>query len=90
MNSKWDEDWGGELLLASLSENSWKAEVSVKPLFNTTVLFSTSANSLHGHPKPLMLPEGVSRDSIALYYYVANCPDDHSGVKCTTTGYVDQ
>src|SRR5262249_25503622 len=33
------------------------------------VVFSTTKESLHGHPVPLATPPGVARKSIALYYY---------------------
>jgi len=40
----------------------------VQPLFNRAVVFNTDADSFHGHPDPLLAPEGVFRRSIALYY----------------------
>ena len=33
------------------------------------VVFTTDDKSFHGHPQPLTCPAGVTRDSIALYYY---------------------
>jgi len=41
----------------------------VPPIFNRCVVFSTTNDSMHGHPLPLATPEGVERMSIALYYY---------------------
>jgi hypothetical protein len=41
----------------------------VLPVFNRCVVFSTTDFAYHGHPEPLMCPEGWSRKSIALYYY---------------------
>jgi hypothetical protein len=46
-------------------------------------IFTTTNSSFHGHPEPLLCPEGVSRKSIALYYYSAceaggQCEDGHS------------
>jgi hypothetical protein len=42
---------------------------AVAPVFNRCVIFSTTAESLHGHPIPLATPPGMERMSIALYYY---------------------
>jgi hypothetical protein len=74
LNRGWEEAWGGHLEL-------WNADMSVcrqriAPLFNRTVVFSTTDTSYHGHPHPLMSPEGVTRKSVSLYYYTAGRPDD--------------
>ena len=66
-NPGWQEEWLGNL-------EFWDREVkhcvrSIEPLFNRCVIFRTSDISYHGHPQPLACPEGVSRNSIALYYF---------------------
>ena len=33
------------------------------------VIFNTTDFSYHGHPEPLKCPDGVMRNSLALYYY---------------------
>jgi hypothetical protein len=33
------------------------------------VVFSTTDFSYHGHPEPLACPPGMTRKSLALYYY---------------------
>jgi hypothetical protein len=35
------------------------------------VIFNTTSDSWHGNPDPVNHPNGVSRKSIALYYYTA-------------------
>ena len=70
LNKNWDEDFGGALEL-------WDKSMSTKvkkilPIFNRCVVFNTDHNSYHGHPDPLTAPDGVSRKSIALYYYTAS------------------
>ena len=68
LNEGWQEEWGGHLEL-------WSEKTCVRkiaPLFNRTVIFSTSDTSYHGHPHPLLCPEGVTRKSLALYYYSKN------------------
>jgi hypothetical protein len=74
LNRDWREEYGGALEL-------WNRDVtecvaSIPPLFNRTVIFATSEESFHGHPKPLKTPPGVTRKSMSLYYYTAPRPDD--------------
>ena len=45
--------------------------MKVTPEFNTMVLFTTNSDSYHGHPDALTCPPGVTRRSIATYYYSA-------------------
>ena len=87
LNKNWREDWGGELLLARRKESRLNAEVSVAPCFNTTVIFTTTDHSFHGHPEPMCLPVGQARNSIALYYYVSEKPEGTSDVRRTMTDY---
>lgn len=67
LNSNWEEHWGGHLeLWGSDLEQQF---VKISPAFNTTVIFSTTDYSFHGHPNPLECPEAITRKSLALYYY---------------------
>jgi len=74
LNRGWEEEWGGHLEL-------WKPDMSecrqrIAPLFNRTVVFSTTDTSFHGHPRPLLSPPGVTRKSVSLYYYTAGRPKE--------------
>lgn len=70
LNRNWKKEWGGEL---ELWDRKMTAKVkSIQPLFNRCVVFSTDADSFHGHPDALRTPAGVTRKSIALYYYTAS------------------
>ena len=74
LNQGWQESWGGHLEL-------WDSEmqsqfVKIPPTFNKTVIFSTTDYSYHGHPNPLECPEGISRRSLALYYYSNGRPKE--------------
>lgn len=67
LNPTWEQEWGGDLEL-------WDREMqqrvaSVTPVGNRMLLFSTDEHSYHGHPDPLCTPEGVARQSLALYYF---------------------
>lgn len=67
LNRDWKEEYGGALEL-------WRAEPRrcerrILPVWGRLVVFSTTARSYHGHPEPLGCPEGMTRKSLALYYY---------------------
>jgi hypothetical protein len=69
LNDHWSPEWGGALEL-------WDADVrrcvrSVAPLGNRMLIFTTSGDAYHGHPDPLVCPDGIARRSIALYYFTA-------------------
>ena len=58
LNKEWREEYGGHLEL-------WNREVTVcerriLPVFNRTVVFSTTDFSFHGHPTPLACPPAMS------------------------------
>lgn len=66
-NPDWKEEYGG---IFELWDDPPKNCVkSVLPLFNRTVIFGTTGTSWHGHTKPVACPRGMTRKSIALYYY---------------------
>lgn len=73
MNKDWREEWGGHLELWSADMRSCRQRIA--PLFNRTVVFSTTDTSYHGHPHPLQCPPGVTRKSVSLYYYTAGRPE---------------
>lgn len=70
LNKNWDDSYGGNLELwdPALRQKS----LSIAPVFNRCVIFSTDSDSFHGHPDPLNTPENISRRSLALYYYSAS------------------
>lgn len=74
LNRDWKDEYGGAFEL-------WDAEMrgcetKVMPYFNRCVVFSTTSTSFHGHPEPLNSPEGVTRKSLALYYYSKDRPPE--------------
>jgi len=82
LNEGWIEGYGGQLELwnATMTECVQK----IAPVFNRLVVFNTSDVSYHGHPDPLMCPEGVTRKSIASYYYVKpDSPDEFKNSRAT-------
>ena len=69
LNDEWVDAWGGHLEFwgANMTEKG----PSISPIGNRLVIFSTSEQSWHGHPEALACPSGVTRRSVALYYYTA-------------------
>lgn len=67
LNKNWQEAWGGHVEL--WDKNMTHAVQKIAPIFNRCVIFNTDSYSYHGHPDPLACPEGVTRKSIAFYYY---------------------
>lgn len=67
LNKNWREEYGGHLEL--WNREVTRAEAKVLPLFNRVMIFSTTDFTYHGHPDPLRCPEGMTRKSLALYYY---------------------
>jgi 2OG-Fe(II) oxygenase superfamily len=67
LNEHWQDDYGGELELWDRSMSHCQERVS--PLFNRVVIFNTDADSFHGVPTALRCPEGMTRKSVALYYF---------------------
>jgi Rps23 Pro-64 3,4-dihydroxylase Tpa1-like proline 4-hydroxylase len=67
LNTDWNPAYNGNLELWDRS--SMSLVTSVSPIFNRCVVFSTTFESLHGHPVPLATPRDIERMSIALYYY---------------------
>ena len=69
LNKNWLDAYGGKLELWDKSMQNKIKEIA--PLFNRCVIFNTDVDSFHGHPEPLTTPAGITRKSIALYYYTA-------------------
>lgn len=70
LNPEWQDEWEGHLELWSRDMKTCVTKVA--PLLNRCVVFQTDADTWHGHPEALNTPEGVTRRSIALYYYTAS------------------
>ncbi|NNL87562.1 MAG: 2OG-Fe(II) oxygenase [Marinicaulis sp.] len=74
LNHDWREEYGGQLELwrPDMSERV----VSAVPVANRCAMFTTNATSMHGNPNRVAHPDGVTRKSIALYYYTATWRED--------------
>jgi hypothetical protein len=78
LNDEWRPEWGGELELWDVAMTGCHERVT--PQGNRMLVFTTSADSFHGHPDPLTCPDDVARRSMALYYFTR----EHSPVRRST------
>ena len=81
LNKDWKEEYNGYF-------EFWDNKITkplkrIAPVFNRCVIFSTSAQSFHGHPLPVSVPEGIFRRSVALYYF-SNGRSDQADVTHNT------
>ncbi len=67
LNEDWRPGYGGDLELWTTDMK--RREKVIAPLGNRAVIFTTDADSFHGHPEPMTCPPGVARRSLALYYF---------------------
>ncbi|MBX9691784.1 MAG: 2OG-Fe(II) oxygenase [Cyanobacteria bacterium] len=73
LNPVWKDEWEGHLELWDRSMTQCVHRVA--PILNRAVVFSTTQTSYHGHPQPLNTPDGITRKSMALYYYTNGRPE---------------
>ena len=76
LNYDWKDEYGGHLEL--WNRDASKCVKRISPIANRMVMFDTGPYSYHGHPHPLTCPQGRRRNSLAVYYYVADRPNDSS------------
>lgn len=83
LNKDWNDSWGGHheqwvqkhSNLDYLDEKQeWECVRLIRPIFNRLMIFTTNDYSWHGHTKPLVLPDGISRKSLITYYYTVSRP----------------
>lgn len=74
LNKNWREEYGGHLQL--WNRDMTRCEAKILPVFNRVMIFSTTDFTYHGHPDPLDCPDGMTRKSLALYYFTKGRPAD--------------
>lgn len=66
----WQESWGGHLgLWENDNGQPGRLATEILPKFNRAVLFDTT-NAWHGLSREVKCPEGMSRNSLAIYYTI--------------------
>jgi hypothetical protein len=83
LNKDWREEYDGQLQL--WNRDMSRCEAKVLPIFNRVMVFGTTDFTYHGHPDPLQCPDGMTRKSLALYYFSNGRPaeeitGDHSTI----------
>jgi hypothetical protein len=77
LNPEWHDAWGGLLELHSDPRSPDDRVTCIAPLFNRGVVFETTEWSWHGFQRIAVPPQaGVTRRSIALYFYTTERPAD--------------
>lgn len=89
LNKNWKEEYAGFLELWDMQKKVRIANIA--PSFNRLVIFETNEISFHGHPVPLNIPDGMSRKSLAVYYYTIHRTEldtapEHNTLYVQTTG----
>lgn len=82
LNADWKDEYGGHLEL--WNRTMTECEARVRPTFNRMVVFSTTDFTYHGHPDPLQCPQGMTRKSLALYYYTNGRPKHEISARHST------
>jgi hypothetical protein len=67
LNTGWKKEWKGDLEI--YNEDVTRVIKTIEPIGNRVAVFETSETSFHGHPEPLACPDGVTRKSLAAYFY---------------------
>jgi len=67
INKDWQDHWGGNLQIMDDPENPG-CKVTVKPKYNSALIFQTCDSSFHGIPELIQCPPERSRNSLAVYY----------------------
>ena len=70
LNPNWKEEYNGHFMLADVEKKIICKKIL--PILNRCIIFNTCNKSLHGHPERLKIPDNISRQSFALYYYTKN------------------
>lgn len=94
LNKEWNEKYNGAVEFWDMEANRQLAKIY--PVFNRCVIFETNEISFHGHPIPLNTPPGVTRKSLAVYYYTKKPPislqhvNEHNTLFRNTEGLAGQ
>ena len=81
LNEDWRPEYRGELELWTRDMKACAQKIL--PVFNRCAIFNTDEDSYHGLPDPIQCPEGMTRKSIALYYFT----EEQAAPKKRATNY---
>ncbi|MCS6934785.1 MAG: 2OG-Fe(II) oxygenase [Chitinophagales bacterium] len=92
MNKNWKPEYKGDVEFWEITKQSRRLIARYPPGFNECIIFETNERSFHGHPEPLNTPAGISRKSLAVYYYTQDRPaaeiaEEHNTIFVNTRGW---
>jgi hypothetical protein len=70
LSEHWQEEYGGHIEFYDDSNTTLVKKVFTK--FNRCVIWQYHKTGFHGYPTPIQCPEGLSRNTLRLFYYVSN------------------
>jgi len=79
LNEDWQPEYKGDLEL--WTRDMKECAIKIPPVFNRCVIFNTDEDTYHGLPDPIQCPDGMTRKSIALYYFTE---EDHIAKRRST------
>jgi hypothetical protein len=82
LNKDWRDDYRGHLQL--WNREMTECQAKILPIFNRVVVFGTTDFTYHGHPDPLECPKGMTRKSLALYYFSNGRPAEELSAEHST------
>jgi hypothetical protein len=82
LNKAWRDEYGGHLEF--WNRDMTRCEARILPVFNRLVVFGTTDFTYHGHPDPLRCPQGMTRKSLALYYFTNGRPAEELSAEHST------
>jgi 2OG-Fe(II) oxygenase superfamily len=84
----WNPEWDGRLVLGK------EQSARYLPHFNRCIVFTTSEESWHGQPDPIICPPGELRRVFSAFYYTAASPEQEADPHLTkyhdTTPYTEK
>lgn len=72
LNKDWEKEYNGDLELWDTEMTG--AQKKVEPLFNRLLVFAVTDFNMHGVPEEIKCPEGMSRKSMAFFYFTNGRP----------------